>query len=173
MEDTREALKAQYSKMETQDLIQLSATETLTDLANIVLHEVLESRGISSEKLEEQNEKNKNDDIAKQTDLAIKRIKNSVYAIYIFAGLQCLISIGFQFWLGVGFAIFLGLLGFLISSYRSASASLIVALLGIITAATNLLGPIATGGAYGNIVLSVITIWLGVRCYKAGRFLKK
>ena len=57
MEATREALQAQYSKMETQDLIQLSATETLTDLANIVLHEVLESRGISGEKVEEQNKK--------------------------------------------------------------------------------------------------------------------
>lgn len=171
MEVTRESLQNQYIKMETEKLVQLSAEGTLTDLANSVLHEVLESRGISGAKLEEQKERDKNAEIAVQKDAAIKRIKNSVYALYVIAGLQCLISIGYQFWLGVGFGILLALMGFLIRSYRSTSAAIVVALLGGIVTVTNFLGPIATGGVYGSLVLSIVTIWLGFRCYKAARFL--
>ena len=41
--------------------------------------------------------------------------------------------------------------------------------MGGIASVANVVGPFATGLAWGNLVLSLITVWLGLRSAKAGK----
>jgi len=85
----------------------------------------------------------------------------------VISALQILTSLAFQFYLGILFGVLLVILSIAIRTTKSAGASLGVAILGGIAAITNFIGPMVTGAVFGNLILSLITLWLGVRLMKA------
>lgn len=171
MEVTKERLLEQYDRLETKELIELRRAGTLTDLGSQALDEELARRGVSARHLREAEQtervRKSNRDYYEGLPKALGQIKSAVAGLYAIAALQCLASIGFRFWLGVAFGLVLAILTLVIQMWKEPMAGVIVALLGGVTGVVNLLGPLVTGARFGSLVLSAVTVWLGVRCYKA------
>ena len=85
--------------------------------------------------------------------------------------LQILVSIVFQFYLGLFFGLLMVILASGLITKRSQGPALAIIFMGIVSFFANFIGPLITKMAWGNSVLSLIIIWLGMRCKKAAKIL--
>jgi hypothetical protein len=127
---------------------------------------------LEKESLKEKIRDEKRSETAQQLDFALRRIKGASIALYVIAALQILSSGGFQTWLGVAFGILMVVLTLLVQLKKSASAGLAISALGGLSIIVNFLGPMVTGAKFGNSVLSILVLWLGIRCYRNIRVLR-
>ena len=172
MEVSESQLVDLYNQKDTDELLELYKSGELTDLATKVLVSVLNSKGVSFEEEKGKTDSGKLKKSQEETpETAQRTIKSSTTGIYVISALQIIVSLGFQFYLGIAFGVLLAILAFTIRTLKSSGASLAVAVLGGIAAIFNFIGPIVTNKVFGNLVLSLITLWLGVRSLRACRIL--
>lgn len=168
MEVSEQQLAEVYEQKDTEELLDLYRAGGLTEQATGVLASILEDRGVNfdEEKIRVDTEESKKAQAEKPLN-AQKIISGSTTGLYVISALQILTSLAFQFYLGILFGVLLVILSIAIRTTKSIGASLGVAVLGGIAAITNFIGPMVMGAVFGNLILSLITLWLGVRLMKA------
>ena len=168
MNVTEKELKERYKNKETEELMMLYKDGGLIDIAMKVLREELQERGVPIEDVIKKTEKREKDELQAA---ASKTIKNSTMFLLFIGVLQILVSIVFQFYLGLFFGLLMVILASGLITKRSQGPALAIIFMGIVSFFANFIGPLITKMAWGNSVLSLIIIWLGMRCKKAAKIL--
>lgn len=177
MQVSRKELVEHYSRSETDELLDLFKAEGLTSLAQEVLAEVLKERGVSLQKVSSDLEEEKKEKVAYEAEqrpvIALQKIKGAVTGLYVISVLQVVMSLASMFYMGVFYGIIIATLAFIVRIAKVRGAALAIAWLGGFAAVGNFLGPLVTGLVGGNLILSLIVIWLGIRMAKATKVLNQ